>query len=906
VTVARVIAAILVVVIVGGLPDRLGAPSASDAFPRPALTIARMPPLPATAITAGGQRLLLNQADVHVQYDASTNSLSVDRPGWWVINYPLTKIAGLNGRSADDISRQLFGVEAARVRNWYVRSAGRALSEPAAPTGPAPIDVAPNPTIVVNNQSPAADDRNAGTAARPLQTISAAVQRAAPGAVIQVWPGVYRETVTIGANGTAERPIRLEGLRAPDGRMPVISGNDLFRRRAWTPVAGLGGVYRADLFSGVEGTVSAEGRTLIERNHPAELGPDEFALNRASYEFLEFRVGASSDPVEGEERDGRRWRRIVTDADGFLQLESAYGPEAQNAVFWASTFVWVDLPGAGSATTTDSVDTAGEFRAARMSGASLVAQSNKYRVWVNGALLPALIHSTDADPQFDRPRSSRRYGSSDSWDNFPLRQGWNHIVLQFDTTTHPEKTAFRFNAPQHAASIVSAAATPAGQPSPDRARSRPYVAEYLVLGPFAARPDVGVYLRLPGDADPNAVAVDLAARGGTLVRLNGDFLQVRGFEVRDGAQFQQQSQIEVNGQGDLVEGCLVRDSEMGGIGFVADKDLTASPIVVRNNWIVNPGDVGISGSGRSDLLTAENLNDPAPGRSRILVEYNTVINNDWAGFSIGWEAGAVKVLKMTGAVIRYNTIVGGAGPGIWLDWENYANRIDGNLFVHGFGYGVGVEASPGPNLISNNLSIDLRSGPDWFRAAVLGWDSEHTWAVNNTIDGRGSVAETLAAPRETFGIDITGTPVDRGTLWGRIDADPANVYVNNLVVGCPRATVAGTTDIVGANYSDRGLGASILRGPPGFLNADAHDYRLQPDSPLNQLGTTDAFTPFVAHDFFGLLRFPAEAASVGAFRADRVPTDGAPFLIELELEDGTLRRIDRLAAAGLAPNRSPR
>src|SRR5207237_615618 len=174
----------------------------------------------------------------------------------------------------------------------------------------------------------------------------------------------------------------------------------------------------------------------------------------------------SAGRLEGEEHAGRRWQRVVTDSDGFLQLGLTYGIQARNAVFWASTHIWVAPARAGTnrdvaRIITDTIATDGEFRAARISGASLKAQSNKYRVWVNGILLPALIHSTETDPQVEQPHSSRRYGSGDSWDNFRLHEGWNHIVFQFDTTTRPDKTAFRFNATKQAAKLISSAATPA-------------------------------------------------------------------------------------------------------------------------------------------------------------------------------------------------------------------------------------------------------------------------------------------------------------------------------------------------------------------------------------------------------------------------------------------------------------
>jgi hypothetical protein len=250
----------------------------------------------------------------------------------------------------------------------------------------------------------------------------------------------------------------------------------------------------------------------------------------------------------------------------------------------------------------------------------------------------------------------------------------------------------------------------------------------------------------------------------------------------------------------------------------------------------------------------------------------------------------MKVSKLTGAVIRYNTIVGGSGPGIWCDWENYGNRIEGNLFRNAYAYAAGVEASPGPNLIGNNLSINLRPGPAWFRAAILAWDSENTWAMNNTIDGRRTPREGLRDNTGTLGIDITGKPVDRGTRWGPVDARSKQVYVNNLIVGCERAADPARADIVAANYTDWGQGAQSLGYPPEF-NSAGGDYRLAPDSPYNQLGVENEYTPFVTHDFYGLLRFSDWWRSVGAFRADPLPASNAATLVELELQSGALLRL---------------
>jgi Right handed beta helix region/Protein of unknown function (DUF1565) len=865
----------------------------SALLPRPGLSVPGLPPLVPTVITAGGQRRLLSDSVVEVRYEAQRKHLAVNRPDWWVINYPLTRIKGFEGKSADDIAQQLFGKPAHLVRNWYLKTPGEPGPEPPAAAGPAPIELTPNPALLVNAQHPKAHDGNPGTVGAPLKTIAAALKRAKAGTVIHVYPGTYRESPKIEQSGTAAQPIRLEGVRDRTGGMPVISGNDPFPANAWKPVTGLVRVYRADLFSEQLGTLSADGRTLIERGLPAGLKPGEFCLNHASKEFLNLRLDGTVNPREGDRQDGKPWRRLQTDAGGFLDVSTAYREQARRAVFWASTFLWVEPRPKKAARNPDSPETItgrlaveGGFRAGRITGASLSGQANTYRVWVNGQLLPSVIYSTEQDFQLRLPHPSRSPGDADRWDNFPLQEGWNHLVFQLDTTSRPEQTRFRFTLPKGIDAVVTSATKPPARDKPTEAPPLPYVSEYLVLGPFPASQDLGVYVRLPGDADPNTVTMDLAARANALVGVRGDFVQVRGFEIRHGAQAQQRAQVDLRGEGLLLEGNLIRDSEVGGIRFATAKDQGAAPIVIRNNWVVNPGHLGIGGGGSSDRLTPENQNDLAPGRGPVLIEHNTVINSNWAGYSPGWEAGGMKVFRLTGAVIRYNTVIGGSGPGIWLDWEHYGNRVEGNLLRSVFGYGIGVEASPGPNVIANNLLIHVRPGWEWFRAAILAWDSDRTWAVNNTVDGgwNPTVWERTVG---TIGINLREGG-NRRTRWGP-SLDAQQIYINNLVVGSPAAMSPRERDHAEANFTDRGTGAESAE--VAFRNAGREDYRLVPQSPLRKRGVDDEVTRLVGHDFYGLPRFPDDGRSVGAIRREPVPKPNSGSLVEVEFHDGELRRL---------------
>ncbi len=80
--------------------------------------------------------------------------------------------------------------------------------------------------FIVSNRDSAASDTNAGTAAQPLKTISAAAAKVRAGDHVLIRGGDYRETVIITASGTEAEPIIFE---AAPNETPVIKGSDILR-----------------------------------------------------------------------------------------------------------------------------------------------------------------------------------------------------------------------------------------------------------------------------------------------------------------------------------------------------------------------------------------------------------------------------------------------------------------------------------------------------------------------------------------------------------------------------------------------------------------------------------------------------------------------------------------------------
>jgi hypothetical protein len=888
-----------------------------------------------SVITASGERRLLREVSVSVSYEPGRGFI-VEPAGWWVINYPLERISGAAGRTADEVANALLGRPASDLSNYYFYTApepGAEVPEPPPATGPAPISVAPGPDIVVDNRNPGASDDNDGSAAHPLRTISAAVERATPGTVVHVYPGTYREAVTITADGTDAAPIQIQGIRGASGALPVITGNDPFPDGAWEPVEGLPGVYMADAFTGLAGALSVDGQALIQRSAPWELQPGEYVVTTGSDPYIAPRFDGDVRAEEGSVfafgASQYIWERKQTDGGGFVDLGSEFGDDFAGGVFWGSAWVWVERPRSVAdyewfGSNDFDLQVSGPFRAGRISGVPLADQPYTYRVWLDGELLAGTAFDGGDGAEATTPHPEPGRGDfGETWHSVVMREGWHHLVFQWDTTNAAGSTAtapvFRFGIPEVIGTAITSGAKPASsRRAPRSGEAQPYVSEYMVLGPVPSSYEPSVYVRLPGDADPNDAALDLAARSGPVVEILGDFIEFSGFEVRHGAQLEGESLLAVGRRGDdpatdvfvegvTVAGNLVVRSDYGGIGVVLEGDQGVAPVTIKNNWVIDAGAVGISAAGSSIRLTAATLNDWAPGRTRVAVTDNRIINSGWAGYDRLHDVAGIRFERMAGSAVMYNTIIGG-GPGIRLAAESYAVRIDGNRIIAPWGFGIGVEANPGPNLVANNLITGLRAGPEWIKAHLLTWDSDQTWLINNTTDGE-------------WGIE-TGWYGDIGS-WGaggpenfdRIEYDTwdlslfRRVYLNNLLLGSFLGGIEdyqgnwGETDTFDSNFREVPSpdpfdyledGAEPVGVRRAFVARADGDYRLNPGSDLATAGAVNRTTQLATHDHHGLLRGIDETATVGAFRA---LVDVAPgsSVIEIELSDGTVARIDGYA-----------
>jgi hypothetical protein len=881
----------------------------SDILSLPAANIPENPPLQPSVILPDGRLFLIDYfKDIEVKWDKEEKKLKTNRPGWWIINFPLNEIKGFDKNlSEEDRYKIIFGKGKNEIKNWYLYETGKPFNVNFKPDSPAPIKIHPNPSIVVNNEK--GDDSNLGTYDKPLKTISKAIEKAKPGDIIHVYPGIYREEIRIDRSGEKEKPIIIEGIRDLNGKMPVISGNDILPIK-WEIYNKEMNIYKAEIEMKMTGPLIDENRNIILRevDRIGEMEPNTYLYNWSSKEFVELTekfeeiIKNSIEIKEGDKFDGFEWRKVSVDKDGYIDFGSI--SNGKNSVFLGVSYVFCNEEIKGKV----SVD--GFFRGSRMTGSSFLSQSNRYHLWINDIFVKGTgIFSTYEKHFYLNPRHTPYWTKGgDIIESFVLKKGWNTLYFIWDTNTRPENLKFKFNFPKDKKPISSC------KKEIDK-EGENFITEYLILGPIKSKKEKAVYICLQKGENIENKKISLPVRGNPLVsigildeqrKINNPvkYIHFRGFEIIGGGHFQQRNSIKIYGSGNLIEGCLINKTEATGIGFSNREGIQAEPNIIRNNWILYPGCVGIGAQHTSEFLTEENQVDIAPGRGRTIAEYNYIKGANWLTLSYSWESGGMKMFRLTNCILRYNIIEDSPSQGIWFDTENYNNRVEGNLIKRCYFYGIGIEANPGPNLIVNNLIVDLKPiGHEnvWFRYGILGWSSHQSLVINNTIDGKWEQTPCWQNQKGTDGILLCMNKKDVRTKWGNNFAP--DTIMNNLILGCKNGVIKGEGDFIENNFYEKGYEMSFIKRYypekakeenfeekefkiEDFIKREIGDYRIKKEGmPLSK---SEKLLPhYKRYDFYGLLRFPEDDV-VGAFRLWKEIKKG--IVVEIDLYDGGMER----------------
>ncbi|HLM62239.1 MAG TPA: hypothetical protein VK308_15650 [Pyrinomonadaceae bacterium] len=246
-------------------------------------------------------------------------------------------------------------------------------------------------------------------------------------------------------------------------------------------------------------------------------------------------------------------------------------------------------------------------------------------------------------------------------------------------------------------------------------------------------------------------------------------------------------------------------------GATSAIELTPADCIVRSNHLNKPL------AWREEGWVVKNLFEIKDGR-RIQIEYNLMTNNwgmaqDGTGilFTVGADSGKEAVVE---DIVFSNNIVRGSGNAI-------------NLRGH--------EAAGARRLtIRNNIFADI-NGKRWNSAGhfMVSSDWDKLIIENNTIINSGNITNAYNVPIRGF---VFRNNVVFENEYGFI-GDGTNPGKPTFDKFFPRGDISFNA-IIGGNasiYYGKNMYPSSIK-QLGFINADAGDYRLRPDSPLRGKG----------------------------------------------------------------------
>lgn len=288
-------------------------------------------------------------------------------------------------------------------------------------------------------------------------------------------------------------------------------------------------------------------------------------------------------------------------------------------------------------------------------------------------------------------------------------------------------------------------------------------------------PGLRIHFRLPADADPSDVELEVTAREQIFAPTtpNLGYIRIRGLQFQhaaDGLPVPQRAAVSTSrGHHWIVQDNAIRWAN--GCGLDIGCQHWSMPVpeecgghVIRGNAIRDCGICGIAG---------------VKGVHETLVEDNRIERIGFHNLERMWECAGLKFHFARNSLIRRNVFRHLRDAcGLWLDCGDVNNRICNNVFadIASILGAVFSEMNYDVNLVDHNLVWDIRdpeqSGDPGQGPGVKADCNEHLLVANNLIG------------RAAGGIMITLNQADR-KVAGRTGLCRANRILNNLLIDTP-------------------------------------------------------------------------------------------------------------------------
>lgn len=195
---------------------------------------------------------------------------------------------------------------------------------------------------------------------------------------------------------------------------------------------------------------------------------------------------------------------------------------------------------------------------------------------------------------------------------------------------------------------------------------------------------------------------------------------IRNITIEKYASVAQKGAIQAqDAKGWTVENCELRLNSAAGMA-------AGSGTRVRDCDIHHNGQIGITGVGHD-----------------IVIEHNTIDDNNIRNFQITWEAGGVKLAVSERVVMRGNLVRNNRGPGLWCDIECRDVLYEDNIVERNSDAGIFHEISYAAVIRNNTLRYNGRGERIWF------WSNNILVAASQDVEVYGN---TLTADAGKCGI----------------------------------------------------------------------------------------------------------------------------------------------------------
>lgn len=155
-----------------------------------------------------------------------------------------------------------------------------------------------------------------------------------------------------------------------------------------------------------------------------------------------------------------------------------------------------------------------------------------------------------------------------------------------------------------------------------------------------------------------------------------------------------------------------------------------------------------------------------------IIEGSEIAANNYAGFSIGWEAGGTKFVRSRNLVVRNNCVHDNNGPGLWTDIDNVDITYANNKVFRNSGDGIKHEISYRATIVDNLVAQNGKGHDIWL------WGSQILIQNSSDVEVRGNTVEI--APGFGNGISIVSQDRGSGEL-GAYDAKNNHVHHNTII-----------------------------------------------------------------------------------------------------------------------------